>query len=69
MVIAFVVNFLNFGTDKAGLRLKRAEQVAAVKLMMKIEDYAKQYKMVKLVLEKIFQVISVVIFHTTICFG
>lgn len=43
---------------KAGLRLKRAEQVAAVKLMMKIEDYAKQYKMVKLVLEKIFQMLS-----------
>jgi len=42
---------------KYGFKLKRSEQIEAVKRIVKIEDYSKRYSMVKIVLEQIFKVL------------
>uniref|UniRef100_A0A7M6DR17 Coiled-coil domain-containing protein 134 n=2 Tax=Clytia hemisphaerica TaxID=252671 RepID=A0A7M6DR17_9CNID len=43
---------------KYGFQVKRAEQIEGVKRIMKIDNYEKQFKMVKLLVEKLFNVLS-----------
>jgi len=40
--------------DKYGFQVKRAEQVEGVKRVMQINDYGKQSKMVKILVDKLF---------------
>eukprot|EP00112_Aurelia_sp_Birch-Aquarium-sp1_P017096 Seg394.1 transcript_id=Seg394.1/GoldUCD/mRNA.D3Y31 product="Coiled-coil domain-containing protein 134" protein_id=Seg394.1/GoldUCD/D3Y31 len=42
----------------AGFQIKRTHQLAAVKQLLTMQDYSKQYKMVELLTKKIFQVLS-----------
>ena len=48
--------------DLAIFKEKRAEQVVAAESILKLADYSKQYKMVKIVLEKLFKVTNVPIY-------
>ena len=41
---------------------KRAQQVVAAESILNLADYSKQYKMVEIVLEKLFKVINVPIY-------
>lgn len=47
-------------TDRAGFKQKRAEQTYAAESILKLPDYAKQYKMVEIVLEKLFKVLYLI---------
>ncbi|XP_065058216.1 coiled-coil domain-containing protein 134-like [Rhopilema esculentum] len=42
----------------SGFQLKRAHQLIAVKQLQEIKDYSKQYKMVKILVEKILEVLA-----------
>jgi len=42
----------------AGFQVKRVHQLAAAKQLLNIKDYTKQYKMVKVLLGKLFQVLG-----------
>ena len=43
-------------SDRKLFKQKRAAQMEAVKTMMKLEGYEKQFKMISVVLEKLFKV-------------
>ena len=47
--------------------MKRVEQVEGVKRILKIKDYGKQYKMVKILVEKLFVVTSFYIMLSIHC--
>ena len=51
--------FLDLFTDRAVFKQKRAEQTFAAESILKLADYSKQYKMVEIVLEKLFKVRSI----------
>ena len=53
--------------DLAIFKEKRAEQVVAAESILKLADYSKQYKMVKIVLEKLFKVTNVPIYKCCFC--
>ena len=45
-------------TDRAVFKQKRAEQTFAAESILKLADYTKQYKMVEIVLGKLFKVLN-----------
>ena len=62
--------FLNWKSDYSGFQTKRVEQIAAVKSILSIPDYSKQYKLVKIVLEKLFMVCThsiIIVYFLKVC--
>lgn len=52
----FQVSLTLIFTDRAIFKQKRAEQTFAAESILKLGDYTKQYKMVEIVLDKLFKV-------------
>ena len=52
-------------TDKSGFGVKRKEQIETAKKIASLPDYAKQYKLIKMLVDTIFPVRSFSCTHRT----